>query len=259
MSSASYPDQTEQFLQELPEIQPGQAFRFACHPNVPCFNACCSDLTLMLTPYDVLMLRRELRMPSQTFLQEHASTGSHPQTGFPLVFMTMLEDARKSCPFVRPEGCSVYNARPGACRAYPLGRASRIEDGQVKERYFLVQEEHCQGFNQDRHWTPSAWYADQQLLIYNDENDRYMALMARQRQTGRLLDRKRSAMALMALYQPDQFQQFIRSAGLLGKLDLSPERQAMILSDEYATIDFAYHWLEFLLYGSSEHLRPRSA
>jgi len=258
MSTPSSPDQSEQFLQELPEIAPGQAFRFACHPQVPCFNACCSDLTLMLTPYDVLMLRRQLHLGSQDFLTHYASAGTHPQTGFPLVFMTMLDDARKSCPFVRPEGCSVYNARPGACRAYPLGRASRLEDGQVKERYFLVQEDHCQGFVQDKHWTPSAWYADQQLLIYNEENDRYMALMARQRQTGRLLDRKRGAMALMALYQPDNFQDFIRNARLFDKLDLPRERQDFILTDEYATIDFAYHWLEFLLYGRSDVLRPRT-
>lgn len=257
MSQLAPQDETEQFLQDLPEVQPGQQFRFACHPDVPCFNACCSDLTLMLTPYDVLMLRRQLGMKSQEFLSDYASSGTHPQTGFPLVFMEMREDARKSCPFVETEGCSVYNARPGACRAYPLGRASRMEDGEIKERYFLVQEEHCLGFDEETFWTPSGWYADQALLLYNEENDRYMALMAKQRDTGHLLDRKRGAMALMALYQPDKFQDFIKANNLFARLELPEAQQQLILTDEYAAIDFAYHWLELLLYGHSDHLKQK--
>lgn len=250
-------DQTEAFLKDLPEIQPGQAFRFACHPKVPCFNACCSDLTLMLTPYDALTLRRGLNMPSIAFLERFATSGTHPQTGFPLIFMKMKNDARQSCPFVRKEGCSVYPHRPGACRAYPLGRASRLENGEVKERFFLVQEDHCRGFEQTRDWTPGSWYDDQDLARHNAENDRYMALMAKQRDTGRLLDKKRAAMALLALYQPDKFQEFIQHMRLFERLELTEQEQAAILSDEQTALDFAYNWLELLVFGHSDRLRQK--
>ena len=47
--AASEADATDAFLKSLPELAPGERFRFACHPEVPCFNACCSDLSLMLT------------------------------------------------------------------------------------------------------------------------------------------------------------------------------------------------------------------
>ena len=52
-------------MEELqPEISPIAAeapLCFACHPKVPCFNECCRELDLALSPYDVLRLRRALR------------------------------------------------------------------------------------------------------------------------------------------------------------------------------------------------------
>ena len=39
-----------------------EAFRFACGPEVACFNDCCRDLFQALTPYDALRLKR-LRRP----------------------------------------------------------------------------------------------------------------------------------------------------------------------------------------------------
>ena len=56
------------------------------------------------------------------------------------------------CPFVTPQGCSVYEDRPGACRMYPLGRASTSHplDGSRREFYFTVKEDHCRGFEQEK-------------------------------------------------------------------------------------------------------------
>jgi Fe-S-cluster containining protein len=114
-------DQTPEFLNDMPQLAPGEKFQFRCHPGVDCFNACCSDLNLMLTPYDALRLRRFLGLSSRDFVQRHCMVSAGRDLGFPLVQMRMLDDARRSCPFVRPEGCSVYGDRPGACRTYPLG------------------------------------------------------------------------------------------------------------------------------------------
>ena len=43
-------------------LDTSQPFCFACSPKVPCFNACCRDLNQVLTPYDVLCLKRFLEM-----------------------------------------------------------------------------------------------------------------------------------------------------------------------------------------------------
>ncbi len=35
-----------------------ETFRFACHSQLPCFTRCCADLKLVLTPYDILRLKK---------------------------------------------------------------------------------------------------------------------------------------------------------------------------------------------------------
>ena len=69
MSDAALPD-----LDALPALGADDRLGFACHPGVPCFNACCRDLDLLLYPYDVLRLRRALGLDSPGFLSRHGRT-----------------------------------------------------------------------------------------------------------------------------------------------------------------------------------------
>ena len=39
-------------------------FQFQCYPGVSCFTQCCRDVTIVLTPYDVLRLKNCLKMSS---------------------------------------------------------------------------------------------------------------------------------------------------------------------------------------------------
>lgn len=251
-------DATQRFLDSLPEIAPDREFAFACHPDVPCFNACCGDLNLMLTPYDVLRLRRILDEPSNAFIQNRVDAALAPDTGLPLFRLRMCDDKRRSCPFVRAEGCSVYQDRPAACRTYPLGRATRPgPDGRVRERFFLVREPHCKGFAETRTWTPAAWLRDQGLEPYNEHNDRYMRLLARIKDSGRPVDPRRANMAALALFQLDNFARFMQDTGLLDRLELDANRADRILADEEDRLAFAVDWLELVLFGESPTLRPR--
>ena len=213
------PDATQAFLDSLPELRPGERFGFACHPGVTCFNACCSDLTLVLTPYDVLRLRRALALSGREFIARHARTALAPDTGFPQLRLAMRDDLPgKPCPFVTPQGCGVYPHRPGACRTYPLGRAARTgDDGQVVEQFFVVREEHCRGFEQDASWTSAEWLGDQDLAAYNAANDRYMLLLAQAREHG-LLDRKQANLVFLAAYNLDAFRDFLANTKALDRL-----------------------------------------
>ncbi|WP_320171996.1 YkgJ family cysteine cluster protein [Maridesulfovibrio sp.] len=251
-------DQTQEFLNSLPELEPGKTFGFACHPQVRCFNACCGDLNLMLTPYDVLRLRRALGHDSKKFIHNHADISRTPGTGFPMCRLRMLDNAKRSCPFVRAEGCSVYENRPGACRTYPLGRASRMgENGEVIEQFFIVQEPHCRGFEEKKEWTSDEWLKDQGLEAYNAVNDRYMRIMNRTHQAGAVLDERKLNMAFLALYQVDNFTNFIKDMNVFSRLDVSEERQQAILTDEEECLNFALDWVELLALGSSENLQPK--
>lgn len=251
-------DATEEFLQSLPELKPGESFRFACHPQVPCFNACCSDLTLMLTPYDALRLRRAIKVSSADFLTHFAARITIPDSGFPMPRLKMREERQKRCPFVSPEGCKVYADRPGACRTYPLGRASRLnEAGEVVEQFFIVREPHCQGFEEAASWDAPAWLADQELAVYNAYNDRYMRLMALARGKGARLTAKQEQMVWLALYQPDAFQDFIAKMDLFRLVEIDEARKQAVMADEEQALLFGIDWLELAFFGLEEGLRRK--
>ena len=258
-------DSSQQFLDEHQELAPGQSFRFACHPGVACFNACCSALDLMLTPYDALRLRHTTGQTSREFIQLFANLLAMPDVGLPMLHMRMLDSAGNHCPFQRATGCAVYQDRPSACRTYPLGRATQPSAegpgcGTV-ERIFMAREAHCRGFDAGTDFNAQAWMHDQGLEPYNLANDRYMALAADLRrfadQGGAALGQKQTGMAGLALYQPDEFQTFLARSGLMDRLDLTEARKDAVLHDEETCLDFGYDWLELSLLGHTEHLRPK--
>lgn len=249
-------DETQEFLNSLPELKHGEQFCFACHPSIECFNACCADLNLSLTPYDALRLRRALGEDSETFLTTRTDISTYPDTGFPRVHLRMREDeTHRPCPFVTEEGCRVYLDRPAACRTYPVGRATRIIKGGIGERFFVIREDHCQGFDEPNEWVPETWMADQGLEPYNAMNDRTMQLMAKQKARGPV-HAKQSTMLLLALYQPDKFQKFIGDMGVFQHVegDYDPET---VLADEETALAFGHDWAELILYGENDRLRRK--
>lgn len=263
-------DPTKEFLESLPEVRPGEQFWFDCHPGVSCFNACCSDLTMPLTPYDVLRLCRGLGMGSEEFIEDYSIPGCYEDSGFPLLHLRMEPGASKPCPFVTEQGCSVYEHRPSACRTYPLGRATRMQgEGEAAtqvEQYFLVREEHCRGFDEQRAWTTESWLKDQGTTPYNRMNDRYMRLMARFKTLadGAVLSEKHATMALLCLYQQDRFLDLIRSMNMFSRLALQGEYAARpredlvasIMQEEEERLWFAFDWVELVLFGSCPNLAP---
>jgi len=253
-------DETKEFLASLPELEEGKKYHFKCYPGISCFNACCTDLNMVLTPYDILRLRRARHMGSVEFLTAHTTGHRDPDTHFPIFQLRMDDNEARSCPFVTPEGCSVYANRPGACRMYPLGRATCPDgNGGVRERFFIVQEDHCQGFLEQAEWSGADWKKDQGFEDYTASNDRYMRLLARIRETGMSVSEKLSHMAVLAMYKVDEFQKFIVMMKLFDRLDVDAARREAILSDEFACLDFAMDWFELMLFEDDSHLQAKGA
>jgi len=260
-------DATREFLDSLPQIGEGEEFWFACHPEVPCFNACCSGLTMPLTPYDVLRLCRGLDSGSEAFIEDYAVTGFYEDTGFPLLHLRMDPPPSRACPFLTAQGCGVYEHRSSACRTYPLGRATRPGGNPeaVVEQYFVVREDHCRGFAEKKRWTIDSWLKDQGIEAYNRMNDRYMRLMARFKSVaeGGILSGKHATMALLCLYQQDKFAELIRNTGLLSRVRLIGEYagredavRAAVMENPEDRLWFAFDWMELVLFGSCPNLEP---
>jgi hypothetical protein len=49
----------------------GKNIQFRCRKGIACWNACCSNIDISLTPYDILRLKRRLGLASAQFLQQY--------------------------------------------------------------------------------------------------------------------------------------------------------------------------------------------
>lgn len=171
-------DQRPQLPESVQRLAEGETFCFACHPGVPCFTECCRLLELPLTPYDVLRLRRGTGLSSTELHNRYIIEEMLEGDVFPKYYLTMVDDGRASCVFVDKNGCSVYDHRPGACRAYPLGRAAMRACGdRIVEYHVLLKEAHCQGFKETTSQDATGYTKSQGLDTYNEFNDKLAPLI----------------------------------------------------------------------------------
>ena len=115
----------ERILKDAPRLGPDDKFKFACHPGVSCFNKCCGDVNIFLSPYDVLRMKNRLGMASGDFLDKYALLPVQKDMKTPVVVLRMNDDEAKSCPFLTDEGCGIYSDRPWPCRMFPDGMAAQ--------------------------------------------------------------------------------------------------------------------------------------
>ena len=237
---------------ELMQPISDRKFRFACHKNLPCFTKCCANLNLVLTPYDVLRFKNRLNLSSEEFLENYTTSYIDEAYGVPVVKLKMNNDESRRCPFVSPEGCAVYEDRPGACRLYPLGRAaSKIsEECPAGEYYFVVKESHCLGFIEKWEWTVQEWIINQGVDEDNEINDLFMNITAgRRAKTIKALSDQQLQMFYMACYNLDEFRRFVFETTFLDKFDIAQDVLNNIKTDNMKLMAFAFQWLKFSLFG----------
>jgi hypothetical protein len=197
-------------------------------------------------------MKNRLGLLSDRFLDAYTETRLDKHPRFPMVVLKMLADQDKKCPFVTADGCTVYEDRPAACRIYPLGRAALKVDPErgTKEKFFVVQEDHCLGFREDRLWTVEAWLADQGVHEYNGMNDAWLEIISSPKSLGPEKDIPRKIqMFFMASYNLDRFRAFIFESRFFDLFDVDPETKKTLGSDDAALMVFAFDWLKFSLYG----------
>lgn len=237
--------------QLLMPIQDGR-FQFACHKDVPCFTDCCRDLRLILTPYDIMRMKNRLKLSSKEFLDKHTLSEFDDKMGLPIILLKMNNDERKRCPFISPDGCFIYQDRPGACRIYPLGRAAQKGSAQdeVREHYFIVKEPHCLGFQEKRVWVVKEWLKDQEMDKYNEMNDYWMEIITSHypRRQEKLEDRKLQ-MFYLASYDLDTFKDFVFSSKFLKLFKVEEETREKISRDQVELMKFGCQWIKFSLFG----------
>ncbi len=235
-------------IEAFSNLDPHDTFQFACHPGISCFNHCCRDLNQALTPYDVLRLRRELKIPSHEFLEHYTCGHTGPASGLPIVSLRFEDQRQRACPFVAPAGCRVYAARPASCRLYPLARALRRSrtDGRVSVHYAVIREPHCKGFDQSRTQTVASWIGSQDLATDFEMNDRLLALIAlKNRLRPGLLPPEQHHLLRTALYDLDRFKTQVVAGGLnrIGVPHPDPDSD-----DDLEWLRWALDWIRINLF-----------
>jgi Fe-S-cluster containining protein len=243
----------EKILADSPRLGPDDAFKFACSPGISCFNKCCGDVNIFLSPYDVLRMKKRLGMTSGEFLEKHTLMPVQKDMKTPVIMLRMNVDDAKTCPFLTQDGCGIYSDRPWPCRMYPLGLAAQKDtpDGWRGDRfYFLMQEEGCQGFCEAKEWTVREWLEDQGIGPYDEWGEAFKELALHGFfEKGTTLSPEKMHMFFVACYDLDKFREFVFESTLLERFDVDEDFVLEMRYDDESLLRFAFLWLRFSLFG----------
>ncbi|MEE9610866.1 MAG: YkgJ family cysteine cluster protein [Desulfatiglandales bacterium] len=229
--------------EQKPRMDPDHGFKFKCYPGVNCFTQCCQDVTIVLTPYDVMRLKRALRISSDEFLEKHAIIIPKEKRLIPMVILKMNPESKR-CPFVSQEGCVVYEDRPWPCRMYPL---DMNDDGTFN---FITDASRCLGLTEKDEWRIGDWLVDQGIVPF-DEMTRLFSEITTPL-SNQELDIESpdiSKMIFMALYNLDKFRAFVFNSTFLDRFDIDPTTIEKIKRSDVELLKFGIDWIKFGVFG----------
>lgn len=240
----------QDFIDKYPRMTLDHTFTFRCGKMLDCFTRCCANVSIVLTPYDVLRLKRALKMDSSAFLAQYTISPFTPDQKFPVRLLKMDPETNK-CQFVSETGCGVYGNRPWACRMYPLGAAEpRNATEKDQAFHFLVEEELCHGHGgEGKKYTVREWLAEQGIEEYEAYNTSFKKLMLHEFWDGKdALTPAQMDMYHMACYDLDRFRRFVFETKFLDTFEVDEARLEALRADEEELLDFAMDWLRFSLF-----------
>lgn len=245
------PINKDAILTDYPRMGLDERFSFECHPGLSCFTCCCKDVSIVLTPYDILRLTRALKMDSSEFLEKHTIMGINSEPNFPVVLLKMQGDDKR-CSFVGELGCTVYRDRPWACRMYPLGAAEPQNPNPNDHAFhFLLKEAICKGHGRGREWSVRDWIADQGIEEYDMMGSSFKEFMLHPGWTkkGEVIPAGKLDMVYMACYDLDRFRRFVFETKFLEYFEVDEARVEVMREDNEELLEFAMQWLRFSLFG----------
>ncbi len=240
----------------VPETFDGsKGIQFQCRKGIACWNACCSNIDISLTPYDILRLKRRFGMGSGEFLKQYTVPYEMEQGSIAGVKLRPVTNGT-ACQFMTPEGCSVYEDRPTACRYYPVALLSLRKQDEYTDRnsYALVKEEHCLGHNEPRRITIDDYRNEQGVTEYDDLARGWRQLILKKKSSGPSIGKpsKRSLeLFFMTCYDLDRFASFVASDGFGSLYDIPEEEMRKILCDETELMLFGFRLLRQILFGEN--------
>lgn len=237
------------------ELSIDSEFQFRCHKDIACFNACCKNIDITLTPYDVIRLKNHLGMDSKDFVARYTVPFAMDYHNMPGLKM-ITKPGTTECVHLTEAGCSVYQDRPAACRYYALGSMGvrKKEAARVEDVYFVVREEHCLGHHEPKKQTVAEYRREQGIEKYDEMNREWRDIILKKRSGGPTVGApsERSLQLFdMCSYDMDSFAAFIQSDGFRSIFDVGDDQIDTLVKDEDKRLLFAMRFLKQVLFGEN--------
>ena len=191
-------------------------------------------------------------MTSEDFINKYCEIEILAKTLLPVITLKMRDDEKRSCPFLTPEGCTVYEDRPNICRYYPVGMATlrkKDAEGGKDEFYFMTKEDHCKGFEEDKEWTIGEWRKDQEADIHDDMNRGWMEVLIKKKSFGeREFPEIKNQMFFMVSTNTDYLREFVFGSSFLETYDIPQERIEKVRTDDAELLKLGYEWLRSAMF-----------
>lgn len=235
------------------ELDLDSEFQFNCHKGIACFNACCKNIDITLTPYDILRLKQRLALSSQEFVARYTVPFEMDFHAMPGLKMA-TRPGTAQCVFLTEDGCSVYEDRPAACRYYALGSMGVRKKGEskIEDLYFVVKEDHCLGHNEPVKQTVREYRHNQGIEKYDEMNREWRDLIIKKRSSGPTVGQpsERSMQLFdMCSYDMDSFREFIHTEGFRSVFDLDEAYLQALVDNEDTLLQFSFRFLKQVLFG----------
>ena len=234
------------------QLGPDDVIQFRCHKDIACFNACCKNIDITLTPYDIARMARRLNVPTWQVMLKYTMPYDIDAHGMPGVKMRPVEGGT-ACQFVTDEGCSIYGDRPTACRYYAMGtmQLRRKEAKQLEDVYFMVKEPHCLGHDEPRTLTVAEYRQEQGVDEYDEINKEWMDIVIKKKSAGPTVGApsERSLQLFSMLYDLDAFRLFTQSEGFQAMFDIDAATRRALDEDDKALLRFGARFVKQILFG----------
>lgn len=237
----------------MPALIEGNAtINFRCHRDIACWNACCSNIDISLTPYDILRLSRRLKITTTDFLTRYTYPYELEPGGIAGVKLKPIENG-SACQFMVPEGCSVYQDRPTACRYYPVALLSMRKQNEYTDThgYALVKEAHCLGHNEPRPIKIEDYRKEQGIPEYDEHGRGWRQLVLKKKSSGPTVGKptpRSLQLFFMACYDLDRFREFVATDSFNDVYDLPEDLKASIRSDDIVLMEFGFRLLRQVMF-----------
>ncbi len=228
-------------------LKTGDSFHFNCHKELACFNKCCRDINLYLTPYDILRIKKRLTMHSAEFLRTYTIPLFPEEIGHPVIVLKMIPDETKNCPFVSDDGCLIYEDRPWSCRSFPLEPVPGAVPG-----FSLVKRDFCAGFGMGKEHSVKKWRDTQNIAFYEEINDEWKEITHHNNFTSKnFLEGKARDIFFIGSYNIDEFREIVFKSDFPKYYSVDKKVLKKIKSDETELLRFAFKWMRTVLFGEA--------